>query len=152
MLRTVLNDALKKAMLAKDTRSVSTIRLILAALKDRDLAARGKGHAEGIDEAEILQMLHSMMKQRHDSIVLYEQGGRPELARQEEEEIEVIRRFLPRQLGDDEIAEAVAATIEELGATGIKDMGRVMATLRERHAGSMDFAKAGAAVKGRLAG
>lgn len=152
MLRTVLNDALKKAMLAKDTRTVSTVRLILAALKDRDIAARAKGNSEGIDEAEIMQMFHSMVKQRRDSIELYEKGNRPELARQEAEEIVVIERFLPRQLSDEEIAATVSATIAELGAGGLKDMGRVMAALRERHAGEMDFGKAGAAVKERLTG
>jgi len=152
MLRQQLNDALKAAMLGKDARTVSTVRLILAALKDRDIAARPKGMADGIGEDEIRQMLQSMIKQRRESITLYEQGGRQELARQEAEEIAVIERFLPRQMGEDEIVAAVKAAIAETGAGGIKDMGKVMAALKASHAGSMDFAKAGAVVKKELGG
>lgn len=151
MLRKRLNDALKAAMLAKETRAISTIRLILAALKDRDIAARPKGLAAGIPDDEILQLLQAMVKQRRESIELYRQGGRPELAQQEEEEIAIIDRFLPAQMGEAEMAEAVAATIAEIGAAGIKDMGRTMAALKERFAGRMDFAKASAIVKQRLA-
>ena len=151
MLRKRLNDALKAAMLAKETRAISTIRLILAALKDRDIAARPKGLAAGIPDDEILQLLQAMVKQRRESIELYRQGGRPELAQQEEEEIAIIDRFLPAQMGEAEMAEAVAATIAEIGAAGIKDMGRTMAALKERFAGRMDFAKASAVVKQRLA-
>ena len=151
MLRKRLNDALKVAMLAKETRAISTIRLILAALKDRDIAARPKGLAAGIPDDEILQLLQAMVKQRRESIELYRQGGRPELAQQEEEEIAIIDRFLPAQMGEAEMAEAVAATIAEIGAAGIKDMGRTMAALKERFAGRMDFAKASAVVKQRLA-
>ncbi|HEX7008257.1 MAG TPA: GatB/YqeY domain-containing protein [Alphaproteobacteria bacterium] len=149
-LRTRLNDALKSAMKAKDQRAVSTVRLILAALKDRDIAARSKGKSEGIDESEILQMLQTMVKQREESIALYEQGGRLELAQQEQEEIDIIRSFLPKQLSDAEIAEAVSQVVDELGATSLKDMGRTMAVLRERYAGQMDFAKASSVVKSRL--
>jgi uncharacterized protein YqeY len=149
-LRTRLNDALKSAMKAKDQRAVSTVRLILAALKDRDIAARSKGKSEGIDESEILQMLQTMVKQREESIALYEQGGRLELAQQEQEEIDIIRSFLPKQLSDAEIAEAVNQVVDELGATSLKDMGRTMAVLRERYAGQMDFAKASSVVKSRL--
>ncbi|MBF0094636.1 MAG: GatB/YqeY domain-containing protein [Alphaproteobacteria bacterium] len=152
MLRSQLNDALKKAMLSRDTRAVSTVRLILAALKDRDIAARAKGNMEGVEDSEILQMFYQMVKQRRDSIALYEQGGRLDLAQQEAEEIVVIERFLPRQLHEDEIAEAVVATISDLDASGLKDMGRVMAALRERYAGQMDFGKAGIMVKARLSG
>lgn len=150
MLRKQLSDALKTAMLAKDTRSVSTVRLILAALKDRDIAARPKGQADGISNDEILQMLQSMIKQRRESITMYEQGNRPELAKQEGEEIVIIEKFLPQQMGEDQIQAAISAIIDEIGAGGIKDMGRVMALLKERHAGQMDFAKASAAVKGQL--
>ncbi len=150
MLRQRLNDELKTAMLARDTRTVSTVRLILAALKDRDIAARGRGVAEGVSDDEILQMLQSMMKQRRESISLYEQGGRLELAQQEAEEITIIERFLPRQLSETETANAVSALIGELNAAGLKDMGRVMAALRERHAGQMDFSKASAIVKQQL--
>ena len=150
MLRTRLNDALKAAMKAKETRTIATVRLILAALKDRDIAARGKGNLEGIDEDGILAMLQSMIKQRRESIVLYEKGGRLELARQEAEEITVIEQFLPRQLGEDEMAEAVKTVIQEVEAKSLKDMGRTMAALKERYAGRMDFHKASARVKERL--
>lgn len=150
MLRQRLNQELKTAMLAKDARTVSTVRLILAALKDRDIAARGRGVSDGIGEDEILQMLQSMMKQRRESISLYEQGGRLELAQQEAEEIAIIERFLPRQLSQEETAEAVRGLIAELDAHGLKDMGRVMAALRERYAGQMDSSKASAIVKQQL--
>lgn len=150
MLRQRLNDALKTAMLSKDARSVSTVRLILAALKDRDIAARPRGLSDGIPEEEILQMLQSMMKQRRESISLYEQGGRLELAQQEAEEIAIIETFLPAQLSEAEVAEAVKAVIAEIGAQGLKDMGRTMAALKERYAGQMDFTKASATVKAQL--
>jgi uncharacterized protein YqeY len=150
MLRTRLNDALKAAMKAKETRTLATVRLILAALKDRDIAARGKGNLEGIDEDGILAMLQSMIKQRRESIALYEKGGRLELARQEAEEITVIEQFLPRQLGEDEMAEAVKTVIQEVEAKSLKDMGRTMAALKERYAGRMDFHKASARVKEQL--
>ena len=150
MLRERLNADLKAAMKAKEPRAVATIRLILAALKDRDIAARTKGTGEGIDDSEILQMLQTMIKQRRESIGHYEAGGRLELAEQEEREIEIIEGFLPSQLGDDEIEAAVKATIDEIGATGIKDMGRTMAALRERYAGQMDFGKASGVAKSAL--
>ncbi len=150
MLRSRLNDALKAAMLAKDARTVSTLRLILAALKDRDIAARSRGATEGISDDDILQMLQSMVKQRRESIAMYEQGGRLELAEQEAEEIKIIEGFLPRQMTEDEMRQAVNAVVTEIGAAGLKDMGRVMALLRERHAGRMDFAKASAIVKEQL--
>ena len=137
-------------MRAKDSRTVSTVRLMLAALKDRDIAARGGGNQEGIPESEIQRLLQSMVKQRRESIALYRQGNRPELAQQEEEEIAVIESFLPQQMGDDEIAAAVKAAIAETGAAGIKDMGKVMGVLRERHAGVIDMARAGAVVKQQL--
>src|SRR5450830_1883930 len=105
MLRQQLNDALKTAMLSKDARSVSTVRLILAALKDRDIAARPRGVTDGIPEEDILSMLQSMMKQRRESIALYEQGGRLELAQQEAEEITIIERFLPAQFSEEQVAE-----------------------------------------------
>ena len=150
MLRTRLNDALKASMKAKETRTIATVRLILAALKDRDIAARGKGNLEGIDEDGILAMLQSMIKQRRESIALYEKGERLELARQEAEEITVIEQFLPRQLGEDEMAEAIVAVIEDVEAKSLKDMGRTMAALKERYAGRMDFHKASARVKEQL--
>ena len=152
MLRQQLNDALKTAMLGKDARTVSTVRLILAALKDRDIAARPTGVVDGIAEDEILQMLQGMIKQRRESITLYDQGNRPELAQQEREEIGVIERFLPSQMSEAEAAEAIAQVVAEIGAVGVKDMGRVMAALKERYAGRLDFAKAGAAAKAALGG
>lgn len=152
MLRQQLNDALKTAMLAKDSRVVSTVRLILAALKDRDIAARSRGVMDGIGDDEVMSMLQSMIKQRRESISLYEQGGRLELAQQEQEEIVIIERFLPKQMDEAETHEAVRAVIAEIGAGGIKDMGRVMAALKERFAGRMDFTKASAATKKELGG
>jgi uncharacterized protein YqeY len=150
MLRRRISDALKAAMLAREARTVSTVRLILAALKDRDIAARGRGVTDGVGDDEILQMLQSMVKQRRESIALYEQGGRLELAQGEAEEIAIIERFLPTPLSETEMAEAVAAAIAEIDAHGLKDMGRTMAVLKERYAGQMDFTKASALVKGRL--
>jgi uncharacterized protein len=147
MLREVFTERLKAAMRAKDGRALSTVRLILAGLKERDVAARGAGNPGGITDPEILRMLQGMVKQRRESIALYRQGNRPELAQQEEEEIAIIESFLPRQMSDDEIAAAARAAIAETGAAGPKDMGRVMAALRERHAGVIDLARAGAAVK-----
>lgn len=150
MLRTRLEQALKEAVLARAERAVSTLRLILAALKDRDIAERGKGNPDGLDEAQIQTMLLSMIKQRRESIKAYEQGNRPELARQEAEEITIIEAFLPTQMNDAAIEGAVAATIEDVGGRTLKDMGRVMAALKERYAGQMDFVKASALVKQRL--
>ena len=150
MLRTHLSDALKHAILAKNTRTVLTVRLILAAMKDRDIAARGHGNAEGIGETEILQMLQGMIRQRRESIALYEQGNRFDLASQEREEISVIERFLPRRLGDSEMSAAIDSLINDLGAQGLKDMGRIMSALRTRHSGQMDFAQASTLVKKRL--
>jgi uncharacterized protein YqeY len=150
MLRTRLNEALKTAMLAKEVRAVSTVRLILAALKDRDIAARSKGNLDGISEDDILGMLQSMIKQRRESIGLYEQGGRLELAQQEQEEIVIIERFLPRQMTEAEADAAIKAVLAEIDAKGLKDMGRVMTALRERHAGQMDFGKASSLVKTQL--
>ncbi|MCF8482265.1 MAG: GatB/YqeY domain-containing protein [Rhodospirillum sp.] len=150
MLRSQLTDALKEAMRAKDQTTLSTVRLILAALKDRDICARGNGNPDGIGDEEILGMLQSMVKQRRESIGMYEQGGRLELAEQEANEITVIERFLPAQMAEADLAAAVDATIADLGAEGLKDMGRVMAALKERYAGQMDFGKAGSLAKAKL--
>ena len=150
MLRTRLTDALKTAMKDKDGISTATLRLILAALKDRDIAQRGKGDKTTISDDEVLGMLQSMIKQRRESISLYEKGGRMELAQQEAEEIAVIEEFLPEQMGADEMAAVIDAIIGETEAASLKDMGRVMAALKESHAGSMDFSKASALVKERL--
>ena len=150
MLRQRLNDALKQALKARDQRSVSTLRLLLAQLKDRDIAARPSGNTAGIGEAEIVDMLHKMVKQRQESIALYRQGNRPDLVQQEEGEIAVIERFMPKQLDEAETAAAIDSAVGETGAQSIKDMGKVMAKLKERFPGRMDFAKAGALVKQRL--
>lgn len=151
MLRPRLNDALKEAMKARDQRTVSTVRLILAALKDRDIAARTKGVTDGIGEEEIVEMLYKMVRQRREAIELYEQGGRLELAQQEREEIAVIERFLPKQMTEAEMVAAVAEAVGKVGAATLKDMGKVMAELKQRYAGRMDFAKAGQLVKQKLA-
>jgi uncharacterized protein YqeY len=147
MLREAFTERLKQAMRARDARTVSAVRLILAGLKDRDIAARDSGNTTGIPESEILRLLQSMVKQRRESIEMYRQGNRPELAQKEEDEIAVIESFLPRQMTEEEVTAAVKAAIAETGAAGVKDMGKVMGVLRERHAGVIDMAKAGAAVK-----
>lgn len=151
MFRTELSDALKEAMRAKEALAVSTLRLILAALKDRDIAARGKGNSEGIGDGDILDLLQKMVRQRRDSIELFEKGERFDLAEREAAEIKVIQRFLPKQMDEAEIGAAVQEVIEEMGAATIKDMGRVMGALKERHAGRMDIGKASALVKKHLA-
>jgi uncharacterized protein YqeY len=151
MLRQAFTDRLKQAMKARDARTVSTVRMILAGLKERDVAARGEANANEIAEPEIARMLQAMIKQRRESIALYEQGKRADLAQQERDEIGVIETFLPQQMTEDQIAVAAQAAIAETGAVGIKDMGKVMATLRERHTGTMDFSRAAPIVK-RLLG
>ncbi len=150
MLRERLSDRLRSAMKGREKRAISTVRLILAAVKDRDIAARGKGDADEISDQEILQVLQTMVRQRHESIKLYEQGGRLELAEQEAEEIEIIESFLPERLDEAATEEAIRSVVGEIGASSIKDMGRTMAILRERYAGQIDFAKASAVVKERL--
>lgn len=152
MLRDRLSEALKSSMKEKNQVAVSTLRLILTAVKDRDIAARSKGVDDGISDSDILQVLQTMVRQRHDSIEMYRQGNRPELAAREAEEIEVIESFMPRQLGDAEIEAAIASVIEDTGAASIKDMGKAMGALRERYAGQMDFGKASAMLKARLSG
>lgn len=150
MIRTRLNEALKEAMKAKNKRATSTLRLILAALKDRDIAARGRGKSDGVDAEEILELLQKMVRQRQESIEAFQKGNRPDLVEKEQGEIVVIEGFLPKQLGESETREAVEAVISELEASTIKDMGRVMADLKSRYAGRMDFGKASALVKARL--
>jgi len=152
MLREKLNDSLKSALKSGDKAQVSTVRLMLSAIKDKDIAARTKGVTGGIPDAEILQVLQAMVKQRQDSIKLYQQGGRPELADAEAAEIKIIESYLPRQMSDAEMAAAVKAVATELGDGGIKAMGKGMALLRERHAGQMDMTKASALLKTALSG
>ncbi len=149
-LRIALNEALKQAMRGRDELATSVLRLALAALKDRDIALRGGGREDGLTDEEIVGMLQSMVKQRRESIKMYEQGGRPELAEKETAEIALIEAFLPRQMDEAETRAAVEAAIAEVGAAALKDLGKVMTLLRERHPGSMDFAKASAAAKAIL--
>ncbi len=150
MLRDELSQALKAAMKARDLRAVSTLRMILATLKDRDIEARGRGNADGIGDGEIAEMLQKMIRQREESRDIYAKAGRQDLVRQEDEEIEVIRRYLPKQMDEAEMARVIDAAIAETGAGGVRDMGRVMALLRQRYAGRMAFARAGALVKQKL--
>ncbi|MCF8469947.1 MAG: GatB/YqeY domain-containing protein [Parvibaculum sp.] len=150
-LRDRIKQGLIEATKAQDKRRMSTLRLIQAALKDRDIAGRTEGRDAGVGEAEILDVLSKMVKQRRESVGVYESAGRMELAQQEKEEIAIIEGYLPKQLSDEDTVAAVDAVIAETGAAGIKDMGRVMGELKKRHAGQMDFAKAGAMVKEKLA-
>lgn len=145
-MRERINDALKTAMKAKDKRRLSTLRLIMASVKDRDIAARTAGK-DRISEGDILDVLAKMVKQRRESVKMYEEAGRCELADQESQEIAIIEEFLPKQLSDDEIREAASKVVADIGAAGLKDMGRVMGNLKEQYAGQMDFGKAGAMVK-----
>ena len=150
MLRERFNEVLKDAMRAKDQAKVGTIRMILAGVKDRDIAARPQGNAGGIDDGAILNLLRSMIKQRQESAEMYRLGARQDLVDKENAEIAVIESFMPQQMSDDEVRAAVAAVVAETGAASIKDMGKVMAELRARHAGVMDFAKAGPLVTAAL--
>ena len=149
-MRAALNNALKSAMKDKEALAVSTLRLIQAAVKDRDIAARTKGYTDGISDDEILSLLQSMIKQRNESIKAFKKGGRMELVEQEAGEIAVIERFLPDQMSDDEIEKEVDAVIAEFDALTLKDMGKVMGALRERFPGSMDFSKASGFLKEKL--
>lgn len=149
-LRTDLSDALKDAMRSKDETAVSTLRMILAGLKDRDIAVRTRGSGEPIADAEILEMLQKMVKQRQESIVLYRKGNRADLVAKEEAEIGVIERYLPKPLSDAEMETVVGQVVGRTGAKSIRDMGRVIAALREEYAGRMDFARASQLVKARL--
>jgi uncharacterized protein YqeY len=151
MLRERFNEDLKTAMKAREPAAVSTLRMITSGLKDRDIAARPKGITQ-VDEAEIIDMLQKMVRQRQESIELYKQGGRQELVDKEQAEIDLIERYLPQKLSDAEQAEAIAKAIAETGAASIKDMGKVIAALKADYAGRMDFAKVGPAVKAKLGG
>lgn len=152
MLRDDVSTELKQAMRSKNTVKTATLRLILAAIKDRDIAARTDGVFEGIGEDEVLKVLQTMVKQRRESIKMYEQGNRPELAAQEAQEIGIIQSFLPEQMDDLEIESAVKAVIDEIKANSLKDMGTSMGLLRERYSGRMDFGKASAFLKSALTG
>ncbi|MFL6689278.1 MAG: GatB/YqeY domain-containing protein [Alphaproteobacteria bacterium] len=151
-LREQLSDQLKASMRAKDQKRVSTLRMVLAALKDKDIAARTETNREGVPDEDVLALLAKMIKQREESAAAFESGGRPELAAAERDEIAIIREFMPQQMSAEDSRAAAQGVIAELGATSMKDMGKVMAALKERYAGQMDFAKAGATVKELLSG
>ena len=151
-LRAKLNDAMKEAMKAKDAKRLATVRLMLAALKDRDIAARSETNKDLVGDDDILTLLAKMIKQREESATAFDAGNRPELAANEREEIAVIRTFMPAQMDEAGMKVAVAKVIAETGAASIKDMGKVMAVLKERYAGQMDFSKASAATKDALSG
>ena len=146
-LRDKINSELKTAMKAKDKRRISTLRLINAAFKDRDIQNRGTGKDLSLDEAGMQAILSKMIKQRRESAETYDKGGRPELAESERLEIGIIEEFMPRQMSDEEVEAAVKAIVEELGCDGLKDMGRVMGALKEKFAGQMDMSKASSMVK-----
>ena len=146
-MREIINEAVKDAMRSKDKLRLSTLRLINAAIKDKDIALRVEDRPDGVSSSEILQILGKMIKQRQESARAYEEGGRLELAEQELSEIKIVEEFLPRQLSDDDVANAIQKIISSVGATSIRDMGKVMASLKEKYTGQMDFGKAGATIK-----
>lgn len=149
-LRERITTGLKEAMREKDATRLSTLRLINAAVKDQDIAARAKGNDAGVDDTEVLAILGKMVKQRQESARAYEEGGRLELAEKERAEILVIETYLPRQLDNDEVDAAVADAIAQTGADSLRDMGRVMGVLKSKFTGQMDFGAVGPMVKSRL--
>ena len=149
-LRQQLNDAMKEAMKAKDAKRLATLRLVLAALKDKDIAARTETSRDLLGDDEILSLLAKMIKQRDESAAAFDAGNRPELAAGEREEIAIIRSFMPAQMDEAGVQQAAQTIIAELGATSIKDMGKVMAAMKERYAGQMHFARASALIKTAL--
>ena len=151
MLRDDINNAVKEAMKAKDERKLSTLRMVNSTIKNADIAARGEGKPP-LSDADLLGVFQKMIKQRQESVELYDKGGRPELAQQEREEIAIITGYLPQQMSEDEVKAAIEAAVAETGAASMKDMGKVIGVLRGKHAGQMDFGKASALVKARLAG
>ncbi len=151
-LRTRINDALKDAMRAKQADRLGVLRLVNSAIKDRDIAARGEGQPSPVPEPELIAVLSKMVKQRQESARAYAEGGRDDLAQKEQAEVVVIEEFLPRQLSEAETEAAVAEAVTETGAASVKDMGRVMAALKAKHAATLDMAKAGPMVKARLGG
>jgi uncharacterized protein len=151
VLRDDINKALTEAMKAKNERTVSTLRLVNAALKNADIEARGSGKPP-LGDAEVMSLLQKMIKQRQESVLLYEKGGRADLVKQEQEEIAIIQGYLPKQMSEAEMASAIDAAIKETGASSMKDMGRVIGALRGRYAGQMDMGKASGMVKAKLSG
>ena len=146
-LREQFNEQMKEAMKAKDQKRLSTLRMVLAAIKDKDIAARTETSREGISDDDVLGLLAKMIKQREESAEAFDKGNRPEVAKSEREEVEIIRSFMPKQMSPEESRAAIRAAITEVGATSIKDMGKIMAALKERYAGQMDFGKASGIVK-----
>ena len=151
MLRDNINNAMKDAMKARDERRVGTLRMMNAAIKNADIEARGQGK-EPLNEADLMSLFQKMIKQRQESIELYQKGGRADLVKQEQEEIAIISGYLPKQMSDDEMKAAIEAAVKETGAAGMKDMGKVIGVLRGKYAGQMDMAKASGMVKARLSG
>ncbi len=151
MLRDDINKALTEAMKARNERAVSTLRMVNAALKNADIEARGQGKPP-LGDAELLPLLQKMIKQRQESVELYQKGNRADLVKQEQEEIAIITGYLPKQMSDADMTAAIEAAIKDTGAAGMKDMGKVIGALRGKYAGQMDMAKASALVKGKLAG
>jgi uncharacterized protein len=149
MLRDNINDAVKEAMKAKDERKLSTLRMVNSTIKNADIEARGQGKPP-LPDADLLGVLQKMIKQRQEAVELYDKGGRAELAAQEREEIAVIAAYLPKQMSEDDIKAVISAAIAETGATGMKDMGKVIAVLKAKYAGQMDFARASGLVKAVL--
>ena len=150
-LRDDINNALKEAMKSKNERGVSTLRMVNSTIKNADIEARGGGKGP-LGDGELLTVLQKMIKQRQESVELYEKGGRPELAAAEREEVAIITAYLPKQMSDDDIKAAIAAAVTETGAAGMKDMGKVIGALKAKFAGQMDFAKASGLVKAQLSG
>lgn len=148
--REEINSAMKEAMKNKDMERLATIRLIISAMKDKDINSRTEDNRDGISDSDILSMLQSMIKQRNESAKIYKENSRPELAEKEEAEIAVIESFLPKQMSDDEIAAAISEIIAQTGAAGMKDMGKVMAELKSKYAGQLDMGKAGGVIKQKL--
>ena len=146
MLREDLQNSLKEAMKSRDTKTVNAVRLIIAGQKEKDVEARGKGQEKASDDV-LLAMMQSMIKQRKESIKIYQDGNRPDLAEKEQSEIDVINRFLPKQLSAEEAEAAIKAIIAEVGAASIKDMGKVMGALKNKFAGQMDFGAASGIIK-----
>lgn len=151
-IRENLSQTLKTAMKAKDENTLTTVRMIISKMKERDIEARVSGNMNGIADPELLTLMQGMIKQRQESAKMYRDGGRPELADKEDAEIKIIEKFLPAQMNDDEIADVIAGIIAKTGAAGVKDMGKIMAELKANYAGQLDMAKAGAVVKQKLAG
>ncbi len=149
-MREIINSELKKSVMSKDILAVKTLRLIIAAIKDRDIVARGSGNNSGIDDNEILSLLKKMIKQRQESILLFEKGKRLDLVENEENEIKIISNFLPEQLAEERVIELVKSSIQKVGASSIKDMGKVMANLKKDYSSNMDFAFASKIIKEEL--